>query len=384
MDIPFHKPIFPKDLNSILKESTSSGWVTTGPKVKLFEKRLSEYLSAKYVIAVNSCTAALHLALASKGIGKGDKYIVPSYTFVATVEVGEYLGATPVLVDCSYDTFNIDLDKVEELLASDKRNEIKAILPVYFAGKPFDYKRLNLIAQKYNLFILEDAAHALETISEINIKNTVALSFYANKNITTGGEGGALVTNNKTIAEKARKLSLHGMSKDGWKRFKVGAKWMYDISDLGYKYNMTDISASFGIDQLEKINIWRLRRIEIVKKYFTKLKDIDGIINPEFIIDESHSWHLYIIKIIGDKWKISRDEIINKLNQKGVGTSVHYIPIHMHSYYIKKYGYRSEDYPISKKLSESVITLPLYPRMKNRHIEYVINVLLDIWKKYKI
>ena len=221
MKIPFHKPIFPKNINSILKDSTNSGWVTTGPKVKLFEEKLSEYLSSKYVIALNSCTAALHLGLAAKGIGQGDKFIAPSYTFVATVEVGEYLGASPVLVDCNYDNFNIDLDKVEELLAKDKHKKIKAVIPVYFAGKPFDYKRLNSIAKKYNLFVLEDAAHALETISELKVRNTVALSFYANKNITTGGEGGALATNSRLIAEKVRKLSLHGISKDGWQRFKV-------------------------------------------------------------------------------------------------------------------------------------------------------------------
>jgi dTDP-4-amino-4,6-dideoxygalactose transaminase len=384
MKIPFHKPIFPKNINSILKDSTNSGWVTTGPKVKLFEEKLSEYLSSKYVIALNSCTAALHLGLAAKGIGQGDKFIAPSYTFVATVEVGEYLGARPVLVDCNYDNFNIDLDKVEQLLAKDKQKKIKAIIPVYFAGKPFDYKRLNSIAKKYNLFVLEDAAHAIETISELKVRNTVALSFYANKNITTGGEGGALATNSSSIAEKVRKLSLHGISKDGWQRFKVGAKWKYDVSELGYKYNMTDIAASFGLNQLENINSWRFRRIQIVNKYNLFLSEIEGVDNPEFVKNENHSWHLYIIKINSEKWKISRDEIINKLNERGIGTSVHYIPVHMHSYYFNKYGYKPSDFPISKKLSESVISLPLYPRMNNGQVEYIASTLLNIWNNNKL
>ena len=229
MKIPFHKPIFPEDLNPIIKESIDSGWVTTGPKVEEFEKQFSEYLYAEHVIAVNSGTAALHLALAAKGIGIGDKFVVPTYTFVASVEVGEYLGAEPVLVDSDPDTFNLDLNQVEGILSEEKSRNIKAIIPVHFGGQAVNMIRVNELAEKYDLFVLEDAAHAVETVSNTgkvgNTNHAAAFSFYANKNITTGGEGGALATNDEQLAEKVRKLSLHGMSKDGWKRFEIGGKW---------------------------------------------------------------------------------------------------------------------------------------------------------------
>ena len=267
MIIPFHKPYTPKNIEDILQETLSSGWLTTGPKVNEFEKLLANYIDAKYVICVNSCTAALHLALAAMGFGKGDKFIAPSYTFVASVEVGEYLSMEPILVDSNKKTFNVDLDIVESQLKKDKL--IKAIIPVHFAGLPVDKIALDYLGEKYGVFILEDAAHALETFSQSRINdnksfaNAIAFSFYANKNITTGGEGGALATNDSNLSKKVRQLSLHGMSKDGWKRFKLNSKWRYDVSSLGYKYNMTDISASLGINQFSYIDDWAKLGINI-------------------------------------------------------------------------------------------------------------------------
>ena len=387
MKIPFHKPIFPSDLNYLLSESTESGWVTTGPKVKDFETQLGVYLNARYVVAVNSCTAALHLALASKGIRQGDQFIAPTYTFVASVEVGEYLGAEPILVDSDPNTFNLDLDKVENILSMDKGQKIKAIIPVHFAGQSVDKVRLNELAKKYNLFILEDGAHALETVSDIgkigNTNHGVAFSFYANKNITTGGEGGAFATNDKELADKVRRLSLHGMSKDGWKLFQTGGKWAYDVADLGYKYNMTDISASFGIEQLSHVNNWHQRRLHIVSQYQKGMSGIKGLILPQHTSGKVHAWHLYVIRVIPELWRLTRNELIEKINEKGIGTSVHYIPVHMHSYYEKKYGFNPEDFPIAKQLSESVITLPLYPGMTEKQIEYVTSTINTLWKEYR-
>ena len=387
MKIPFHKPIFPSDLNYLLSESTESGWVTTGPKVKDFETQLGVYLNARYVVAVNSCTAALHLALASKGIRQGDQFIAPTYTFVASVEVGEYLGAEPILVDSDPNTFNLDLDKVENILSMDKGQKIKAIIPVHFAGQSVDKVRLNELAKKYNLFILEDGAHALETVSDIgkigNTNHGVAFSFYANKNITTGGEGGAFATNDKELADKVRKLSLHGMSKDGWKRFQTGGKWAYDVADLGYKYNMTDISASFGIEQLSHVNNWHQRRLHIISQYQKGMSGIKGLILPQHTSGKVHAWHLYVIRVIPGLWRLTRNELIEKINEKGIGISVHYIPVHMHSYYEKKYGFNPEDFPIAKQLSESVITLPLYPGMTEKQIEYVTSTINTLWKEYR-
>ena len=387
MNIPFHKPIFPQNISALLNDSMMTGWVTTGPKVKEFEGKLCNYSGAKYAIALNSCTAALHLALAAKGIGIGDKFIVPTFTFVASVEVGEYLGASPILVDSDPVTFNLNIDDVEEKINRDTKKRIKAIIPVHFAGQSVDINRIRRIANSHNIFVLEDAAHALETFSENtkigDTQHAAAFSFYANKNITTGGEGGALVTNDKLLAEKVRKLSLHGMSKDGWKRFEASGSWAYDVSELGYKYNMTDISASFGIEQLSHINNWHHRRLEIVSKYNHELSKIDGIITPTHVLGKVHAWHLFVIRIIPEMWKISRDELIQKINNRGIGTSVHYKPVHMHSYYKKKYGYKSGDFPNAQLLSETVITLPLYPAMTNTQINHINQAICSLWSENK-
>jgi len=243
MKIPFHKPILPADLDSIYPDSVKAGWLTTGPQVASFEAKLGNYIQVENVVAVNSCTAALHLALAAKGFGPGDKFIAPTYTFVASVEVGEYLSMEPVLVDSTPGGFNLDLNQVEDRLKKDPA--IKALIPVHFAGGLVDRKKLIELADQFGVFLLEDAAHALESMSSPDnrgYKNqAAAFSFYANKNITTGGEGGVLATNDNILADKVRKLSLHGMSKDGWQRFETGGEWAYDVSDLGYKYNMTNV-----------------------------------------------------------------------------------------------------------------------------------------------
>ena len=385
MNIPFHRPFLPKDTNKLFQDSIKNGWLTSGPVVKEFESKLSQYLDVDYVVALSSGTASLHLTLAALGLTKDDKFIAPTYTFVATAEVGEYLGSTPVLIDSDYDTFNIDLNKVEDSLKND--NKIKAILPVHFGGQSVDMESLLNLSEKFGVFVLEDAAHALETISNIGktgvTNNACAFSFYSNKNMTTGGEGGAFTTNDKLLAEKVRKLSLHGMSRDGWNRFKMGSKWSYDISMLGYKYNMTDISASFGLDQLKKVDSWHSKRLDIVEKYNHGLNEIDGIDIPKHYEGILHAWRLYVIKINPEYWIINRDEIIREINKNGVGTSVHYIPIHMHSYYIKKYNFKATDFPVAKDLSERAISLPIYPLLNEESISYIIKVLNNIWNKFK-
>ena len=386
--IPFHKPIIKKDVYKILNESIDSGWLTTGPQVKEFEEKLKLIVNSKYVIALNSCTAALHLALLAKNFKKNEKFIAPTYTFVATVEVGQYLNLDPVLIDSDIETFNLDLNHVEYELKKDKNNSIKAIIPVHFAGLAVDMKEVNYLAEKYNLFVLEDAAHALETKSNFsktgNSNDAVAFSFYANKNITTGGEGGAIATNDKQLAEKIRQLSLHGMNKDGWKRYSSHGKWAYDISELGCKYNMTDISASFGLEQLINLDVWIKKRLSIVKKYNNSFKTIDGIVLPYNIEDANHGRHLYIIRILPKLWRIPRDILIEKINSRGIGTSVHYIPIHLHSYYKNKYNYNPKDFINAYNLSKSVITIPLYPALTDNDVNYIINNINDLWEKYKV
>ena len=387
MKVDYHKAIISKDIHEILDESVNSGWLTTGPKVKKYEAELAQYFEVEHVVAVNSCTAALHLSLAALNFPRASKFIAPTYTFVASVEVGEYLGMIPVLVDCKADTFNMDLDEVERVLLSDVKKDIKVIIPVHFAGQTVDMERINAIAMKYDLFVLEDCAHATESVSNIgktgSTNSAACFSFYANKNVTTGGEGGAVATNSKNLADKIRLLSLHGMSKDGWKRFEIGGAWAYNVSELGYKCNMTDISASFGLDQLPHIGEWQKRRINIAKAYEQGIGGVEGIKTPKHIDGIVHAWHLYVITIIPELWKIGRDKIIDLINQKEIGTSVHYIPIHMHSYYSIKYGYKPQDFPVAMHLSENVISLPIYPRMTDPQISYVITTLTNIWEQNK-
>ena len=384
MNIPFHKPNLPKSLDEIYQESIRKGWLTTGDIVKSFEKKLSRYLNADYVVALNSCTAGLHLALAAKGFKKGDKFILPTMTFISTLECGEYVGMEPLLVDSEESGFLLDLNQVEDLLKNEEN--IKAILPMHYGGEAVDMKTLFSLAEKYGVFVLEDAAHALETISNSskigNTNHGATFSFYANKNITTGGEGGALATNDRKFAEKVKRLSLHGITKDGWKRFKENGNWEYDIIELGYKYNMTDLSASFGLWQMKRVKSWQEKRKNIVKHYYEKLDKIDGFILPK--LSSGHAWHLFVIKLNLNYWKISRNLIIDKLNSRGIGLAVHYKPLHKLSYCKSQYSFSYDDYPRSNKLYESIISLPIYPRLTLNELHYITENLILLYEKYSL
>lgn len=382
MNIPFHKPDIPKDLNKIFSNSIKDGWLTTGSVVEEFENRLMKFLDANYVIGVNSCTAALHLALAAKGFKRGQKYITPTLTFASTVECGEYLGMEPVLIDSEKDGFLIDLNQVEDFIKRD--NSVKVIIPVHYGGEPVNLKSLWDIAEKYGLFILEDAAHALETNSQGkkvgNTDHAAAFSFYANKNITTGGEGGALATNNSELANAIRKLSLHGITKDGWNRFKAKGKWEYDIVELGYKYNLTDFSASFGLWQFAQIEQWQSRRLEIFNHYVENLSKIKGIVLPKYAT--GHSMHLFVIQLVKNRWSISRDKFIKEMNKKGIGLAVHYKPIHQLSYYNNKYKFKNENYPRANLLFESIVSLPIYPKLSDSSLDHIINGIKELYDMY--
>ncbi|MEL1232243.1 MAG: DegT/DnrJ/EryC1/StrS aminotransferase family protein, partial [Candidatus Neomarinimicrobiota bacterium] len=380
MKIPFHLPNIPENFNDIISNSIRSGWLTTGSQVDKFEQKLSNYWDVKHVVAVNSCTAALHLSLAANRFGKGDKFIIPTLTFASTIECGEYIGMEPVIVDIEKNGFLIDLNQLEDIVKKD--NSVKAILPVHYGGEAVDLKFLWHLADKYGLFILEDAAHALETKlnDKIKIGNTdhaAAFSFYANKNITTCGEGGAIATNNTNLAEKARKLSLHGITKDGWNRFKTKGKWEYDIVEMGYKYNLTDYAACFGLWQMNQIEKWQLRRDEIVKKYINGLSHIDSISLPK--ISEGHSKHLFVIRLDIDRWSITRNVFIEKMNKKGIGMAVHYKPLHQLSYYKNRYKFNNDNYPRANSLFESIVSLPIYPELSDSSLDHIINSITELY-----
>ena len=386
MKIPFHRPLFPENTINNIETVLSSGWVTTGKNTHLFEDELCKYLKAKHVIALNSCTSALHLGALVSGLTDRDFFIVPTYTFVSSVEIGEYIGAKPLLVDIDEKTMNLDLNQVEDYLKK-YGQKIKTIIPVHLAGNPVKMNELRNFSESYGCFLLEDAAHALEAIDNGkkigDTDHIAAFSFYANKNITTGGEGGAIATNSTILSDKIRKLSLHGMNKGGWARYSSNGKWSYDIGMLGYKYNLSDIASVIGLLQLEKIDYWHKKREKIAQRYNKSFNLIDGIKLPPSQNNKSkHARHLYIIRMIKEKWAISRNKLIAELNSIGIGTSVHYLPIHMHSYYQKKYGYKPTDYSKSKELFEGAISLPIFPDLMENEISYIIDNINDLWNKY--
>jgi dTDP-4-amino-4,6-dideoxygalactose transaminase len=367
-----------KETTEIL-DTISSGWLTTGPKTKRFEEEFAQYVGSKFAVAVNSCTAALHIALASIGISSDDEVIISDLTFACNANIVIQLGGRPVLVDVSRDTQLIDVTQIESRITS----RTKAIMPVHFAGYPAQMDEIHEIAKKYGIPVIEDAAHASGTFYKGKIIGSLpgtlatAFSFYAIKNMTTG-EGGMLTTNDPDIAEKARKYSLHGMSKDAWKRYSSAGSWYYEIVLPGYKYNMTDIQASFGIHQLRKLKGFNERRREICNRYdqaFIQLPQVTVPIDSQF---HYHSRHLYPLRLDIDSLSIDRGKFIEELKNRNIGSTVHYVPIHMHPYYRDLYKYSSEDYPNAKWIFERTVTLPLFPKMTDKDVDDVINAVKEI------
>ncbi|MDO8725089.1 MAG: DegT/DnrJ/EryC1/StrS aminotransferase family protein [Candidatus Methanoperedens sp.] len=375
--LPFSIPSIGDEEIAEVIDTLKSGWITTGQKTKNFEELFKRYVGCNHAIAVSSCTAALHLALVAAGIGVGDEVITTPFTFAATGEVIIYMGAKPVFVDIKNDTYNIDPDKIEAAITS----KTKAIIPVHYAGQPCDMDKILKIAHKYNLIVIEDAAHAIgakykeKTIGTIG--DITAFSFYATKNLTTA-EGGMVTTSKQEYADKIRILSLHGLSKDAWKRYGAEGSWYYEIMDAGYKYNMTDIQASIGIHQLAKFEQMQEIRQKHVNRYTDELKDIIGITTPFVLSDVQHAWHLYTILINSDILGLNRAQFIEAMTHENIGTSVHFIPLHLHPYYQKVYGYKRGDFPITEYIYDRIISLPLYTSMTENDVSDVINAIKKI------
>jgi len=379
--LPFHQPSIEDEEIQEVVDTLKSGWITTGPKTKLFEKKFQEYIGCKHAIAVSSCTAGLHLALVAAGIGQGDEVITTPYTFATTGEVIIQIGAKPVFVDIEEDGFNIDVTKIPEAITP----ETKAIIPVHFAGEPCDMDEIMKIAQENNLFVIEDAAHAVGAEYKGkkigNIGDVTVFSFYATKNLTTG-EGGMVTTNNDELAEKIRLLSLHGISKDAWKRYTAEGSWYYEILYAGYKYNMTDIQASLGIHQLNKLEKFLSIRQKYAQRYSSAFADISEIKIPPVNHHVRHAWHLYVIRLNSASLSIDRKQFIEALKAENIGSSVHFIPLHLHPYYKKKYGYKQGDYPNSEQVYSRVISLPLFPKMADADLEDVIKAVKKVVSMY--
>jgi len=373
MNIPFHKTHTTQEEIDSAIEAIKSGWLTMGPKTVEFENKFKEYIGSREAVSLNSATASLHLALKAIGLERGDEVILPTNTFVATAEVVTYFDAIPILCDIEEDTHNIDISKIEALIT----DKTKAIIPVHFAGQPCDMDEIYQITQKYNLKVIEDSAHALPStykgkkIGNLNGTDITCFSFYATKTLSTG-EGGMATTNNPNYAKSIKINRLHGISKDAWDRYTTKGAWHYDIVDNGNKYNTTDINSAIGMVQLKKQDMLREKRAKIAQKYINAFINNPKIILPFIKDDRTTSWHLFVIKID------NRDNIIEELKAEGIGCSVHFIPVHKHTYYKNRYGYRNEDYPVANRVFEKSLSLPIYPDMSDKEVEFVIKNIEEL------
>ena len=374
--LPFALPEIGEEEIAEVVSALRSGWVTTGPKTRQFEAGFVNYLGGGVeAIAVNSATAGLHLALEAMGIGPGDEVITTTHTFTATAEIIRYLGADPVFVDIDPATLCIDVAGIEAAITPRSR----AIIPVHFAGRSADMDALLTLSRKHGLQVLEDAAHALPTtcngqlIGKLGSDATV-FSFYANKTITTG-EGGMLVTCNPEIAKRARVMRLHGINRDAFDRFTSKApSWYYEIVAPGFKYNMTDIAASLGIHQLKKANVFQQKRAHLAGLYDSALRELPIILPPHSLEGDTHSWHLYAIQL-DDKVAVSRDVFVERMFSQGIGCSVHYIPLHLHPYWRDTYKLTPQMFPVSQRIYERTLSLPLYTRMTDADVERVVRAI---------
>jgi len=380
--LPFHVPCIEEgDINAVVAV-LRSGWITTGRKVVEFENAFAEFLGVRHAIAVSSCTAALHLALDAIGLEENDEVLLPTLTFTATAEVVTYFRARPILIDCEPGQFTIDPAAVEAKLTRRSR----AVIPVHLAGHPCLMADIRDIAHANALTVIEDAAHAFPAKYANQYIGTLspmtAFSFYATKTLTTG-EGGMITTEDDVLASRIRLMRLHGMNADAWKRYTATGSWRYDVAEAGYKYNLTDLQAALGLTQLAKaVAMWQ-RRAEIVVTYERALGNIDAYETLPCEPGVEHAWHLYVILIRSECLRIGRDEVIKELRERGIGTAVHFIPLHLHSYYQKRWGYRPGQFPVAEGYFNRCISLPLYPTMGNEDVELVIEALEDIAKRFR-
>lgn len=377
--LPYALPdIGEEEINEVL-DSLRSGWLTTGPKTKQFEQDFAEFIGeGVQAIAVNSATAGLHLALEAIGIGPGDEVITTPYTFTATAEVVRYLGADPVFVDIDPETFNIDPKQIEQAITE----KTKAIVPVHFAGLACEMDEIIQIARKHGLKIVEDAAHALPTTYKGKLVGTfdtdaTVFSFYATKTIATG-EGGMVVTKNPDIASRCRVMRLHGISRDAFDRYtSTKPAWHYEVVAPGFKYNMGDLNASLGIHQLRKAYAFQDIREKMALRFDEALADLPVILPPRAKEGDLHAHHVYPLRLT-EEAKISRDEFINEMSHRGIGCSVHFIPLHIHPYYRDAYQLKPEDYPKAFAAYEKEVSLPLYTKMTEEDLERVIRNVREI------
>lgn len=395
--LPFCRPLIGEEEIAEVIDTLRSDWITTGPKVKRFEQDFSAFVGAPAALALNSCTAALHVALVALGVGRGDTVITTPMTFCSSIHVIEHVGARPILVDVERDTLNIDPRLVDTAVADS--HGLKVILLAHLYGHPCEMDALYEIARKHNLAVVEDAAHALpakykgRTIGaplapnqtsppadnyrlRAGPRSAACFSFYATKNLTTG-EGGMLTADAELLNE-ARTWSLHGMTHDAWNRYAQKGSWRYEVVAAGFKYNMSDIQAAIGLHQLRKQKEFHARRREIVSRYNAAFSRFEEVQTPTERPEVEHAWHLYGLRLKLRTLTIDRGQFIDELRARNIGTSVHFIPIYLHRYYREKYGFSPEDFPVTQQEHERLVSLPLYPRMTDTDVDDVIEAVADV------
>jgi dTDP-4-amino-4,6-dideoxygalactose transaminase len=391
--IPFYKPLIAQEEIAQLVEAVESGWLTTGPKTLEFEAAITRYVGSPFAVGVNSCTAAMHLALVAMGIRPGDAVITSPITFPATANVIEHCGARPVFIDVEPDTLLLDVAALEDFLAAPERkgiaaDTVKAIIPVHLAGQPCDMDVIFALAAQYGLAVIEDAAHALgaefhgrKVGSDYGLRFqgpwASCFSFYATKNITAG-EGGMLTTNDAAFVDQVAVLRLHGISRDAWKRYQLAGYQHYEVLFPGYKYNMFDLQAALALPQLSHIDEWQRRRETYTDLYNQGFADIKGLLPLRIKPNRRSAYHLYVMMADSARLGLTRDELLHRIAAAGIGVGVHFRSLTVQKFYREKYGFQEGDFPVAERASEQVLSLPLFPAMHESDVERVIRTVRKV------
>jgi len=400
MTVPLFRPSITEAEIEEVVACLRSGWLTTGPRVKEFETSFAALVGAEHALAVNSCTAALHLAVEALGLRAGQGVLVPTFTFAATAEVVRYQGGVPLLVDCDPATLNMDLAdaarKLDELRAGrlplTRDLDVVGIIPVHVAGLMMDPAAVRSFAEQHGLWVVEDAAHALPAAYREgpdrpwrrcgeDTARVSCFSFYANKTITTG-EGGMAVTSDPKLADRMRQMSLHGLSHDAWDRYMANGAWDYRIVAPGFKYNMTDIAAAIGKHQLQRAEELRRQRETLAGRYCDALGEVPQVELPARPPDRIHAWHLFPIRLRLELLRADRNRFIEELTRRGVGCSVHWRPLHLHPYYEETFHWRPEHFPVATAQWQRVISLPLFPGMRDDELDYVVRTVRELCDEF--
>ena len=381
--LPFALPDVDESEIQAVSETIRSGWITSGKKSRQFEAEFAAFVGAKHAISVNSCTAAMHLALEAAGVRPGDEVITTPYTFAATGEVIRYFEAKPVLIDVEPVYLNIDPSKIEDAITE----RTKVIMPVHLAGYPAEMNSIMDLARTKGLTVIEDAAHSLPTMYDGRMIGTIGdatcFSFYATKTLTTG-EGGMICTDREDWADRCRIMSLHGISRDAWNRYSAEGSWYYEVIAPGFKYNLTDVAAAMGLAQLAKVERMTVRRRAIAERFTDAFSSVPELETPSAAEPgRTHAWHLYMLRLNLARLKVDRAQFVEELKARNIGVSVHFIPLHIHPYYRKMFGYAPEDYPVAHREYLREISLPIYSKMSDDDVDDVVDAVLDVVAVYR-